>query len=472
MKFYEGRAAFILPIITATLSFFSSAFILWIIWKSKRNTSYHRIMAVMSIWEMVRTLCIALSTLPMPKDVIYNYYGKSYGNVQTCEAQAFVLLVGAGMTLFSNVFLNLYYLLAIRFNVSENILKKCLEPIFWVISTALSFTLPIVYLRIEYLNPTPYETFCNVGTYPKYCGRTGKSCIRGEALSVDMFKFFRNFVFSMISLELIFLIVSMALIVMTFYKNDIELARRRKDLKNGKASDLIPLRSRRFTSKIIAQQALMYFTALVLSWSFFVISFYEETLIISILKQIFFPLRGMLNMLIFVYHKLYALKRSHSGMSYFDALKFLIGNTKDIPEDVVSNLEIVLESTGGAIPSPENFEQLRHFNIVGSPSESEHSFPPLRIQRHGMDIAEHCERSLCNHDSNHVVPEQCTAQDFNSVSMFSGNRSALSSYMLDDIQCSEVDTEDIQCSEADVEDIQRSMVDEEDILHATETQSK
>jgi hypothetical protein len=409
-------------------------------------------MAFMSAWEMVRTLCIALSTLPMPKDVVYNYYGNSYGNVQTCEAQAFVLLVATGLTLFSNVFLNLYYLLAIRYNVNESTLKKYLEPIFLVLSLAFSLILPILYLKIEYLNPTPYEAFCNVGIYPNPCGPQEEGatpCIRGEALSVDMHKFFRNFVISMISIELSILIVSMLLIVMTFYKRDVELARRLKEMKNGEAEELNPLRSSRFTSKIIAQQALMYFTAMFLSWSFFAISFYKETTTISVLKQIFFPLRGMMNMFIFVYHKLYALKKSHSNISYFRAFRYLIGHTKNVPEDVVSNLEIVVDDTETTNRPDGKFQQLGLYNLDDSLSESQGHYFPVHIQRCGMDFASVTgDESIRNHVGI-VSPcqehqgQQDGTQDYNSVSMFGSDRCSLpSSYVMSVSQSFEIDEQE------------------------------
>jgi hypothetical protein len=269
--------------------------------------------------------------------------------------------------------------------------------------------------------------------YPIPCGSQEEGatpCIRGEALSVDMQNFFRNFVVSLISIELSILIVSMLFIVMTFYKRDVELARMQKELK-GEAEELIhPLRCRRFTSKIIAQQALMYFTAMILSWLFLAISFYQETTTISVLKQIFFPLRGMMNMFIFVYHKLYALKRSQSGISYFRAFKFLMGQTKNVPEGVVSNLEIVVDDTETTKrPDEKCQQQLGLYNLDDSLSESEpeHRYFPMRIHRCSMDFASLSgDESVCNHIGS-VVPceenqgQQGGTRDTNSVSMLYGS---------------------------------------------------
>lgn len=435
--FYEGSVAFILPVISGSLSFLSSSFIVWLIWRSRRNSSYHRIMAFMSVWEMIRSLCIALSTVPMPKDVIYTYYGNSYGNVKTCEVQAFLIIVGSGMALFANICLTLYYLLTIRYYVKEHTLKRYVEPIFLVLSTVLSLVLPVLFLKIEYLNPTPYEVFCNVGSYPHRCEqlKDAKQCLRGQHLSVDMLNFFRNYAISMMCIELMFFLVSMTLIVMTFYKSDVELARILKTLKPGEDDNNIsPFISRRFTTKIIAQQALMYFTALVLSWIFFAVSFFKETQIISICKQIFFPLRGTLNMLIFVYHKVYAIKRCQPRMSYYTALKYLICKTKHVPEDVVSNLEMVVEQTGrrDTVAQHKKNRKLRLLSHnVSLSASSEQDYSAVDSRGSGLVFGKDGELSLFNHDGSIATYEKNEAQEtklqeFDSLSMFSHDRSDLS----------------------------------------------
>jgi hypothetical protein len=352
--FYMGKAATVVPIVVACTSFISSAFIILIAWKSGRNTSYHRIMCFMSAWEMVRSLCIAMSTLPMPKDVIYPYYGQSFGNVKTCEAQAFLLLFGGGMTISTSVFLNLYYLLTIRYYVKEETLKKYLEPIFLIGNIAVSLVVPVTFQMSDYLNPTPYETSCAVGPYPFFCDNVGIPCTRGEPQDMAMQNVFRNFVISFGSLEFIIFTVSMVLIISTFYKSDRELARRLKQEDNTDGdhdSQLGPLRSRRFMTKIIAQQAFMYFSALVLTWIFLVLSFFQDNALIAACKQIFVPLRGTLNMIIFVHHKVYAIRISDTDLSYFQALMVLLHDTKNVPENRVSNIEMV---------SGNSFEQNFH----------------------------------------------------------------------------------------------------------------
>jgi len=347
-KFYMGKVATVVPIIVASVSFISSAFIILIIWKSRRNTSYHRIMSFMSIWEMVRSLCIAMSTLPMPKDVIYPYYGQSLGSVKTCEVQAFLVLFAGGMTISTSAFLNVYYLLPIRYYVQEETLKKYLEPLFLIGNIAVSLVVPSKFQNSEYLNPTPYETYCGVGSYPFSCDDVGIPCLRGKPQYLFMNNTFRNFVIASGTVEFIIFTASMVLIISTFYKSDRELARRLQQEEKNTDNDhdhqddeIAPLRSRRFMTKVIAQQAFMYFSALVLTWSFLVMSFFQDNMIIAACKQIFVPLRGTLNMIIFTYHKLFAIRMSETDLSWFQALTVLLDDTKNIPEDRVSNIEMI-----------------------------------------------------------------------------------------------------------------------------------
>ena len=96
----------------------------------------------------------------MPKDVVYDYAGLSYGNIQTCEAQAFVIVLASGLVLLSSIFLSIYYLCAIRYNMSQETFQKYAEPIFLLIAIPLSLSQPIIFVMKDAFNPSPYDTFC------------------------------------------------------------------------------------------------------------------------------------------------------------------------------------------------------------------------------------------------------------------------------------------------------------------------
>ena len=108
-KFYFTWAGFIIPTMTGSLSFLSSLTIVIFILRSKSNTIYHRILVFLSLSDMITSLAIALTTLPMPRDVIYPFAGPSYGTIGTCEAQGLAYVVGNGLVYSTNGILNFYY---------------------------------------------------------------------------------------------------------------------------------------------------------------------------------------------------------------------------------------------------------------------------------------------------------------------------------------------------------------------------
>jgi len=117
--------------VTGSLSAVSSALIIFVILHSstKLTTIYHRIIALMSIGDIVGSLAMALTTLPMPKDMIYTQFeGLTAGNTRTCELQGFLFTVGTSFTVCYNTILCIYYVCSIRFHMTEEAFKKWSEP--------------------------------------------------------------------------------------------------------------------------------------------------------------------------------------------------------------------------------------------------------------------------------------------------------------------------------------------------------
>ena len=94
--FAMTTAGFIVPTITGILSTCCSVLILYAIYKSphKLSTTYHRIMAMMSIFDILASVCIAFTTLPMPSDDIVRFAGPMLGNHVTCQIQGFIVIFG------------------------------------------------------------------------------------------------------------------------------------------------------------------------------------------------------------------------------------------------------------------------------------------------------------------------------------------------------------------------------------------
>jgi hypothetical protein len=336
--FYLTKLGFAIPMCTGTVSLLASALITWIIVKSGNYRTYHCIIAFMAFWDMLLSLSIGLSSIPMPKDVIYDFQGPVLGTTRTCEAQAFVFLVSTGFSLCSNMFLNIYYVLTIRYQISELKFRRYAWPPFLLFSTVFISMLTIVFLVGGFLNPTPSESFCIVGNYPHYCNDKDIPCIRGSISSFQQ-DYFSKIVFGFVGITLLILFASMILIIHASY----EYGRKMRVRMTLSSSSSMPASSRLRNSmaKDITVQALMYVFAFVLTWTFSIVTFFKDTTGIAIAKQIFQPLQGFFNALIFLYHKVYDLKRVEPDLSAYECLGRIIRSPYKQHQLYISNLTLV-----------------------------------------------------------------------------------------------------------------------------------
>ena len=251
-SFFFTKTAIVIPTVTGSLSFLSSFAIVVFVIRSRSNTVYHRILFVMSLFDMMSSLAIALTTLPMPSDVSYPYSGPSYGTVKTCEAQGFAYLIGGAMTLCMNSVLNIYYLCTLRYNMSEKVFSRYIEPALYIF--AIISSLPIVVslvLQKDLFNPSVYDSLCVPDTYPFRCdidrhrvnGNTDTNNVipedyecRGDRISLDLFQ--QVIYFIGVGSNFATLIVTMGLILLTFHKREKSLQTiSNRGNNNGSGSD-------------------------------------------------------------------------------------------------------------------------------------------------------------------------------------------------------------------------------------------
>ena len=100
----------IVPRLTGTLSAISSLTIIYLIVRSNNrlSTIYHRILFFMSVSDVISSIGMALTTIPMPtempqeKELGFYWPGNRYGNEGTCSAQGFAIMVAGFATLALN----------------------------------------------------------------------------------------------------------------------------------------------------------------------------------------------------------------------------------------------------------------------------------------------------------------------------------------------------------------------------------
>ena len=326
---------------SGSVSFLCSMITVYIILKSPKavfHTPYHRIMLLLSTGDMITSLGVALTTLPMPKDVVYAFAQKSYGNVLTCSIQAMVVISGSAGTLLISSLLYIYYLCSLVFQMSDAKFRKYVETPFIMGSIGFLLYLLIAIVDFENMNPSPKAVWCSNEKYPFDCNTNlddGEQECRGRDGVGDDYD--KN-TFSVIVLVFSILILVMFLIIFFFYRNERKLQKLAlpDENENTTSADerigsiIDELKEQRAETKRITQQSLLYITAFFTTWAFPMLYFYlHENHLIAALRLLLFPLQGLFNFMIFLYHKVDALhlKRKSNGdveINNFDAIKTIL----------------------------------------------------------------------------------------------------------------------------------------------------
>jgi hypothetical protein len=142
------------PKVAGGLSFCSSTWIVYNVLsdRRRREKSYHRLLALMGLCDMVSSFAYFLSTWPIPQGVNLGWKKNSHlwaaGNDATCTAQAVGIQWGVTSAVL-NVFLATHYLLVIRYRATESTLKKY-EPYVgtFAFMVGLGLTVPGIVLGI------------------------------------------------------------------------------------------------------------------------------------------------------------------------------------------------------------------------------------------------------------------------------------------------------------------------------------
>jgi hypothetical protein len=244
-------------------------------------------------------------------------------------------------------------------------------------------------LNQELLNPGAMYPLCLPTNYPPGCTKDDNPDCRGGELGEG--EEHQNDT-TLVVIGLAFfsiLIITMALIVHSFYRNERKLLTAVKDDLIQENDDAYnELRHAQETSGIITRQALMYIVAFLITWAFAFIEFLwlkyandpGDALIagLAALRLLFQSLQGLFNLIIFVYHKVCMILRSDEDMTVAEALDIVFLHP-DIMEDLVlvQNLDFVFEDS----------EQLPQINEGIGKSEARSGFKDVESEPgHGIQF--------------------------------------------------------------------------------------
>ena len=179
-----------IPMVTGSISVIGSVTIILMIFRSteKLKTSYHRILFGMSFLDIIFSFAYLLSTIPAPSDTP-SPWGLLYGNTTTCTIQGVMLFTGnVGCNMY-NCSLAMFYMLKIAYGIKNETIKKQIEPFFHGIPLLYLISSNIFLLSKQSFNHL--STVCMITPYPRGCHLDPDvPCTRGEYASLYLATFY------------------------------------------------------------------------------------------------------------------------------------------------------------------------------------------------------------------------------------------------------------------------------------------
>jgi len=285
--------------VTGSLSILGSFSIIYMIISDRRRKlgqPFHRLMLLMSIFDILHSAAIVVSTAANPKES--NVEGAK-GNNYTCDIQGFFMMLGLAVPLYNSC-LNTFFVLTIRYNVSSQQFRK-FELVLDAIAILIPLSLAIYFTASGVMAPSP------IGV-----------CLPEGDIALWTIQSLLFFCF-------IICIVSMICVCWTV----ISQATKMEKYTNYSTTRNTPHRGSRVNDdkKRTIQQAVLYTFAFIFTYAFPIMSIFYITqedeaqppLAIRILFIIFYPLQGFWNFVFYVRPGVqYVIERS-PDMSYLRA---------------------------------------------------------------------------------------------------------------------------------------------------------
>jgi hypothetical protein len=177
----------VLPKVSSSLSILGSG---WIVTeflfdpgdKKKRHESvYNRLLFAMSLQDILASVWFFISTWAVPRDTPGDVY-QPRGTQQTCTAQGFFLQFSIAVPIY-NACLSLYYLLVVKYSLTDKRLRKWIEPTMHAVPWGFASATAVTGLFLDLYNYA--YLWCWISPYPLDCLDSRSypedaNCIRGD----------------------------------------------------------------------------------------------------------------------------------------------------------------------------------------------------------------------------------------------------------------------------------------------------
>jgi len=332
------KALILIPCAVAPLSIVGSILTLLTIHRTRAGgkslTTYHRLMASISIFDLILSLGLMLGPVPVPVETGFPY---SRGSTVTCSFQGFLLQLGSA-SFFFNAMLMVYYVLVIRFNVRTDVMATKIEPFLQLTPLLFYFSTAVAGLFLEVYNLA--GTNCWIAGSPTGCSEDPSvECERGGDV-VPMFGTWLSVV--PVFIWTVIIILALAVVAFTVLRR---YCRSRRFVFHGSEGSR---GVRKQTQQVIIQcvlYALAFLNvtlwstlATVFEWAGNYLDYTGDHFWMAFLSIFFFPIQGFFNFLIFIRPRYSALRTDCADRGRWFALREAIWNPTESPEARSSDL--------------------------------------------------------------------------------------------------------------------------------------
>lgn len=139
----------------------------------------------MCLFDVFSSIALGLSTWPIPTGTPGVY--APLGTTETCSAQAFFINANIASPLY-NFCLSLYYLLLVKYGVSESRIRHRIEPIMHWSTVLFALGTSFVCLGLQLFNES--SLWCWINAIPSGCQHGETVCSRGDNAEIFRWAFF------------------------------------------------------------------------------------------------------------------------------------------------------------------------------------------------------------------------------------------------------------------------------------------
>jgi len=123
------------------------------------STPFRRIIFGLSISDILQSICLIIGPLSVPQNIMKISSLDEYENTLSCQANGFVLQVGAQAVVMYTFHLSLYYLCKLKYHMTEDTFKYKIEGRIHTLIVVLSLAVGIWGLPNFTASPM-YRSFC------------------------------------------------------------------------------------------------------------------------------------------------------------------------------------------------------------------------------------------------------------------------------------------------------------------------